>query len=612
VSAPSRLKEVLWVVAAVGAVAIVVRLLGGLGATTDLSDAMPWGMWKIFNMVAGVAVATGGFALAATVYVFKLERYRPVLKPAVVIAFLGYGSSCFALVMDIGLPHAFYKPILFWNHHSFLFEVAWCVMLYFSVTALELAPTVLEKYGLERWVKLLHRVTLPLVIVGITLSTLHHTSLGSLFLVMPARLHPLWFTRWLPWLFILSAVGSGVFMVVLATLGYSALYRRPVDLPMLGRLASAASVLLGLYLVVKLVDLRVRGQLVALLSGQWEVGFFLTELALGAVVPILLVIVPRTRKSAVGLATASCSAVLGVLLNRVDVGVVGLLRSSEQPYFPSLAEVALSLGVLAAAGLAFLYLVENFRVFEDTPAREHLFAAQGGVRNFDAMGRVWTLGPMAGRTRVSLLVVIAASLATAAFSAEAREGIAVVRSPVQPPRALDAARTMLAINGDRDADVVRFAHEAHERRLGGKTSCPTCHHQNLPRDQASACHDCHSDMSLRTSIFDHARHVATLGDKWSCTRCHEAQKPKTGDTAEACSGCHREDMGIEPSWVHRYDYMARSYTDAMHGLCVSCHQRQDEKRATRTGECTFCHDQTRSPSSGSPEHLSLRIGGTKS
>jgi Ni/Fe-hydrogenase subunit HybB-like protein len=562
-------------------------------------------------MVAGVAVATGGFALAATVYVFKLERYRPVLKPAVVIAFLGYGSSCFALVMDIGLPHAFYKPILFWNHHSFLFEVAWCVMLYFSVTALEVAPTILEKYGLEKWVKLLHRVTLPLVIVGITLSTLHHTSLGSLFLVMPARLHPLWFTHWLPWLFILSAVGSGVFMVILATLGYGALYRRPLDLAMLGRLARAGSVLLGLYLIAKLVDLRVRGQLGLLVSGQWEAGFFVAELVLGAMVPVLMVILPWTRRSAVGLATASCSAVLGVLLNRVDVGVVGLLRSSEQPYFPSLAEIALSFGVLAAAGLAFLYLVENFRVFENTPAREHLLAAQGGIHNFDSLGRVWTLGPMASRARVSFMVVVAASIATGAFSAEALEGTEVVRAPVQSPRALDAARTTLALNGDRDADGVRFTHEAHEQRLGGKASCPTCHHQNLPHDQASACHDCHADMSQRTSIFDHARHVAELGDKWSCTRCHDAQEPKSSDSAEACYRCHRQDMGIEASPAHHYDYMARSYTAAMHGLCVSCHRKQDQQRASRTSECTFCHDRMRPASNGYPERLSLRTGGKK-
>jgi Ni/Fe-hydrogenase subunit HybB-like protein len=281
-TALARLKELLWVLAVVGAVAIVARLLGGLGATTDLSDTMPWGMWKIMNMVAGVAVATGGFALAATVYVFKLSRFRPVLKAAVVIAFLGYGSSCFALVMDIGLPHAFYKPIIHWNPHSFLFEVAWCVMLYFSVTAFEVAPTILEKHGLGKLASLLHRVTLPVVILGITLSSLHHTSLGSLFLVTPVRLHTLWFTSWLPWLFIVSAVGSGIFMVVLVTLAYGRLYRRPVDVPMLGTLGGAGAVILALYLTAKGVDLGIRGEAAVLLSGQWEVGFFVAELVLGA------------------------------------------------------------------------------------------------------------------------------------------------------------------------------------------------------------------------------------------------------------------------------------------------------------------------------------------
>ncbi|MBN1608756.1 MAG: polysulfide reductase NrfD [Polyangiaceae bacterium] len=608
-TALSRLKELLWILATVGVVAIVVRLLGGLGAVTDLSDTMPWGMWKIFNMVAGVAIATGGFALAATVYVFKLERFRPVLKPAVVIAFLGYGSSCFALVMDIGLPHAFYKPIIFWNHHSFLFEVAWCVMLYFSVTALEVAPTVLEQHGLHKLVRLLHRVTLPLVIVGITLSSLHHTSLGSLFVAMPARLHPLWFTSWLPWLFILSAVGSGIFMVIAVTLAYGRLYRRPVDLSMLGRLGSAGAVILGLYLIGKILDLVLRGELRALVSGQWEEGFFVAELLLGAVIPIVLVALPRARRSAAGLATAACSAVAGTLLNRLNVGITGLVRTAGASYFPSLAEIALSVGAFAAAALVFFYLVENYRVFENTPAREHLAALEGDVKNSDAMGRVWALGPMASRTRISLVVVVAASAALGLFSTDALEGMELRRTPVQAPRGVDATRSVLALNGDRDEDVVLFPHETHKQKLGGQQSCPKCHHQNLPHDEASACHGCHADMALKTSIFNHASHVARLNDKWSCTQCHEPNRPKNHGNSKPCADCHHEDMGLEAS-AAGYDYRARSYTDAMHGQCMGCHQRQDEKNGTRMAECGFCHRHQKPVTPGAQKAVSLRTGGT--
>ena len=607
-----RLKEVLWVMATAGAVAIIARLVGGLGSSTNLSDAMPWGMWKILNMVAGVAVATGGFALAATVYVFKLERFRPVLKPAVVIAFLGYGSSCFALVMDIGLPQAFYKPVIFWNPHSFLFEVAWCVMLYFSVTSLEVAPTILEQHKLHRWAKLIHRVTVPLVLLGITLSSLHHTSLGSLFLAMPARLHPLWFTTWLPWLFILSAVGSGVFLVVAVTLAYGRLYRRAVDLSMLASLGRAAAIILGLYLAGKLLDLALRGQLAALASGQWEVGFFLAELLLGAVLPIGLMVVPGTRKSPVGLATASGSAVVGVILNRLDVGITGLIRSAHTNYFPSLAEFALSLGVFAAAGLAFLYLVENYRIFENTPAREHLAALAAQRQGLDPIGRTRTLAPIGGYARVSLIVVLAAALALGAFSARALEGAKLERSLVQAPRGVDAARLVLAINGDRDEDVVFFPHAAHQERGGGPASCPQCHHQSLPHDQASPCYKCHADMALRTSIFDHGSHVAHLHDKWSCSKCHGGVGAKNAENAKPCVSCHREDMHLDLAPDARYDYRARSYADAMHGLCVKCHQQQDKTRGTHQAECAFCHRQRRFPAGPSAaQSATLPTGGVQ-
>ena len=151
-------KDLLWVLALAGALAIVFRLWYGLGPTTELSDAVPWGLWKILNMVAGVALATGGFTVGFLVYVLRIERFRPLVKPAILVAFLGYGSSCFALLLDIGLPHRIWHPILMWNGHSFLFEVAWCVMLYFTVTMVELSPTVLERLRLERPAKFLHRI----------------------------------------------------------------------------------------------------------------------------------------------------------------------------------------------------------------------------------------------------------------------------------------------------------------------------------------------------------------------------------------------------------------------------------------------------------------------
>jgi Ni/Fe-hydrogenase subunit HybB-like protein len=585
----SGLKELLWVLGAFGAVAIVVRLIGGLGASTDLSDSMPWGLWKIINMVAGVALATGGFALAATVYIFNLRTYQSVHKPAIVIAFLGYGSSCFCLFLDIGLPHAIWKPIFHWNHHSFLFEVAWCVMLYFSVTALEVAPMVLERFRFPRIVRFFHRVTIPIVIVGITLSTLHHTSLGSLFLVMPARLHALWFTSWLPVLFILSAVGAGIQMVILCSLGYAHFYRRPRNMPVLTGLARGSAVVLGIYLVAKFVDLAVRGQIPTLFSGQWETGFFFAELILGAIIPIVLIARSATRNSVKGLTTASVCAVAGLLLNRANVGITGLVRTAEVPYFPSLTEIALSLGVVAMAGLLFIYMIEHLRIFEDAPATDPA-TLPVDVREFDNLGRTWAFGLMTARARVSFLVVLALPVAIGTMSGDALYGIDLDESPVRPPLATDEARTVLMLDGNRDHDGVLFKHGEHRKRLGDESSCKRCHHLDLPNDKSSACHACHTDMRQSRSIFDHERHTVRLGDKWSCHECHDGNRPKNLANSKPCHECHEKDMGMKAPETGRFDFRARSYADAMHTLCIGCHREEDHKKGeTRRAECAFCH-----------------------
>ena len=274
------------------------------------------------------------------------------------------------------------------------------------------------------------------------------------------------------------------------------------------------------------------------------------------------------------------------MLNRLNVGVTALIRTSDVSYVPSLAEVALSLGVFAAAGLAFLYLIENFRVFEDTPARQHVLSSQREARSLTAMGRAWVTGPLSGGRRLSLIVVATASIAMGTFSAEAFEGIELAASPVHAPRGVAPARTVLVLNGDRDDDAVRFPHEDHHKRLGDRASCARCHHQNLPGEEALLCHACHSDMSRKSPIFDHGNHVAHLGDKWSCERCHDAGKAKNRATAVACVSCHRDDMGLTS---RPYNYYARSYTDSMHGLCVTCHREQDQKNDTQTAECRFCH-----------------------
>ena len=214
----SMLKTILWTIVGVGATVTLFRFAHGLGAATALHDTAPWGLWIGFDVMAGVALAAGGFVLAATVYICGLEKYRPFVRPAILTAFLGYTAVAIGLLYDLGLPWRIWHPMIFPQHHSVLFEVAMCVMLYLTVLALEFAPVVLEhplfSHPLFKTVlSLLKKFTIVLIIAGIVLSTLHQSSLGSLFLITPYRLHPLWYSPIIYVLFFISAIGLGLMTV---------------------------------------------------------------------------------------------------------------------------------------------------------------------------------------------------------------------------------------------------------------------------------------------------------------------------------------------------------------------------------------------------------------
>ena len=586
----ARLKEVLWIISMFGLVAIVVRVISGLGASTDLSDAMPWGLWKILNVITGDALATGGFTMAATVYIFNLKKYKPLLRPAILIAFLGYGSSLFANLWDIGLPHAFYNPFFYWNHHSFLFVVFWCVILYFMVSVLELSPVIFEKFRAEKIVKWLHRVSIPVVITGVTLSTIHHTSLGSLFLVMPVRLHDLWFTNWVPVLFFFSAVGGGMMMVILVFLAHSYFFNKKENMPVLTDLAKGAAVVLCVYFIIRITDLLVHGNFTLLFSGQWESFAFMVEILVGIIIPVIIVAMPSMRNKTVGLLLASSSTILGLVLNRINVGILGLLRSSELTYFPTFLEISLSFGIIAAAALVFIYIVEKFHVFEESPdklqAPEFYFKPTSHL-----ITQIWSQVFMSDRTRISLIIVITIPLAVGAFYSNALQGFSVKRTPVEAPRGLNETRTLLEINGNSDDNFVIFDHKLHINKLREGKSCLTCHHLNLPKESLTSCYKCHSDMYLPASIFDHVLHEREHGGKWSCVECHDPALPKNLENSTPCYECHKEDMQIEPPPENaRFNFYAPSYMDAIHGMCITCHEEQ-EKILNNPGmaECAHCH-----------------------
>jgi Ni/Fe-hydrogenase subunit HybB-like protein len=352
-------KLVFLAVVLAGSYATAVRFLRGLGASTALSDQFPWGLWIGFDVLCGVGLAAGGFAITATVYLFHLERFRPIVRPTVLTAYLGYLLVCTALLYDLGRPYRIWHAIIMWNPQSVMFEVAWCVMLYSAVLTAEFLPVVLERIGWTRPAGLIKKFSVPLVLLGVILSTLHQSSLGSLFLIMPAKLHPLWYSPLLPALFFLSSIGAGLGMVIFESFLSWRAFRKRLESDLLDDIARTAAVVLACYLVLRFEAIAARGALRHLIMPQAETYYFWMEVALGGLAPMLLFGIPRTRRNPQGMFLAAVLAVLGFVTNRMNVSITGLAASSGVNYFPKWTEITVTL-MLVAMGFAAFALAVRF------------------------------------------------------------------------------------------------------------------------------------------------------------------------------------------------------------------------------------------------------------
>ena len=357
-------RVVLVLILAAGFYSTLLRFAKGLGAATNLSDQFPWGLWIGFDVLCGVGLAAGGFTLAAIVYVFHIERFHPVLRPSILTAFLGYALVAVALLYDLGKPYNIWHPLVMWNPHSVMFEVAWCVMLYLTVLALEFSPAVLERFQLHKPLRVIKAVTIPLVIVGVLLSTLHQSSLGSLFLIVPSKLHPYWYSPLLPVFFFISAVGVGMAMVIFESNLSSRAFGREIVMPLLEVLGRAMAVVLAIYGVLKFQDLWGRGALSHLREPSTETVLFLLEITLGLLIPLPLLLFRKVREDRDGLFGVAVLVITGFLLNRLNVSITGLETSSGVHYFPRWTEVAVTLSIVGVGFLLFSLAVRYLNVME--------------------------------------------------------------------------------------------------------------------------------------------------------------------------------------------------------------------------------------------------------
>jgi Ni/Fe-hydrogenase subunit HybB-like protein len=344
-------KAVLYILLVLGLIAACARMFLGLGATTNLNDAYPWGLWISFDVLAGVALAAGGFTMTAAIYIFNLKKFEPLLRPAKLSAFVGYLVFVVGLFFDLGQPWRIWHPLIMWNPHSVLFEVSWCVMLYTTVLAIDLFIIGLERYGQESWIKFFRQIYLFLVVAAVMLSTLHQSSLGALFLLMPQKMSDLWATQAIGPLFFASAVIGGMSVITLESLIASRVYRRPPEIGILSDLGKGLGIALLIYFAMKVTDLYARGTAVWV----WDKPhfFFFVELFGTVALPALLLSFPEIRRTEKGLYWTSGLAAFGVVLNRFNVSLTGYIGYRQFGYFPSAVEIIITAALVAMAILIF-------------------------------------------------------------------------------------------------------------------------------------------------------------------------------------------------------------------------------------------------------------------
>jgi Ni/Fe-hydrogenase subunit HybB-like protein len=358
-----------------GALAIIARFTGGIGYVTNLTHARPWGIWVGIDVATGVALAAGGFTTAALAHIFGRHYYEPVTRPALLTAVLGYTFVVIGLLVDIGRSWAIWKPMFHWNFNSVLFEVAMCVMIYLTVLYIEFLPIVAEQFKgrvnlpgilsklnnlvdklLQAADRILGKVMWVFIILGVVLSCMHQSSLGSLMLVAPTKLHPLWYTPILPLLFLTSAIAVGYPMVVFETTLATSSFKLNSEMHILAPLTRITIYLLGVYMLLKVGDMVVRGTWVYLLDGTTQTNAFIVEMLFGVMLPWAMLLFQRVRQSAKGVFFAAALIVGGVVLNRINVFIVGFKPPlSDNGYFPAVPEILVTLGLVAT--LMFIYRV---------------------------------------------------------------------------------------------------------------------------------------------------------------------------------------------------------------------------------------------------------------
>jgi len=363
------------IIVVIGVYLTFLRFTGGLGAVTNLSDYNPWGIWIGFDLLVGVALAAGGYVTSAAVYIFGMKRYHSAVRPAILTGFLGYALVVLALHYDVGRPWRLPYPfIMQQGTTSVLFEVAACVALYLTVLFIEFSSAPLEWLGLKRARNIVVKLTMVLTILGVILSTMHQSSLGALFLIAPSKLHPLWYSPFIPVYFFITSIIAGLSMVIFeSTLSYRFFKHKMDEVHLQEKndialgFGKAASFVLAGYFIIKIFGLSSGNNWHYLKTdyGTW----YLVELLGFVALPSFLYAIGVRVKSLNLIKWTSVLAILGIILNRFNVCLIAFnwhLPSSER-YFPHWMEIGISVFIVTLGLIAFRFIVTRMPILYEHP-----------------------------------------------------------------------------------------------------------------------------------------------------------------------------------------------------------------------------------------------------
>ncbi len=357
-----------------GIILIVIRFTGGLGAVTNLTQEVPWGLWKGFNVVTGVAFAGGAYVVTFMVYILNMKQYKPIVRATVLNGFLAYLFYAGALVLDLGRPLSIINPIIGndFGVSSVLFLVAWHFLLYMIAQLIEFSPAVAEWVGARRAHKILSGMTLAAVIFGITLSTLHQSGLGALFLMAREKIHPLWYSEWIPILFFVSSIFAGLSMVIFeGSISYKVFSgqinekNKMAHRGILHGLSKVCTMTLFVYLFLQILNFvhSKNWEYLGTRMGNW----YLIEIIGFVVVPMILFFYSYRRQNILLIRAAAIMTIMGIIINRLNISIIGFQWDAAQQYFPTWKEFVVSLTIIFVEIWIFRWIIRRLPVLSDSP-----------------------------------------------------------------------------------------------------------------------------------------------------------------------------------------------------------------------------------------------------